>query len=235
MIEGNNLALTGLSKLPVATLDGFTPEQLATLKRPGDYLTGLFHYKLRVKAGQALPLQPIRAFQKTPGETMAFVNHSASTYQATLTDTNMAQANRLPEGHELIIKQVMAEIQTLGGDRTSETDPTIATADSGASNMRTIREVTYIKLFIGGKHYDEGPIGAFPAEFGVSGYAGAGAAANYESVANNGFGKARSIVPQTVDQRREFGIDVLFTRAAVPTQDFDIDLWIVGLLRRPIQ
>jgi len=215
-------------------------------KRFKDALGLRLYDRARFKSGQPIPTQPILFFTVPLGQEAQVVNNPSEKYLKTLIDTNLESAGQLSKGREFIVHSVQAEVVVTGATDTAygssgpstelPTDPTAANAVSATNLQNAILRSAYLKFIVGEKEYETGLLIHFPSPYGISGFAGGGSTNNFESVANNGFGRPyRLPVPRHIDGLRSFRVEVAFLNGFTPTRNFSIVVTLEGLLLRPVQ
>lgn len=215
-------------------------------KRFKDALGLRLYDTARFKAGTAIPTQPLLFFTVPLGQEAQVVNAPAEKYIKTLIDTNLESAGQLSKGREFIVHSVQAEVVVSGATDTTygttgpgtelPTDPTAAQAVSATNLQNAILRSAYLKFIVGEKEYEVGKLIHFPSPYGISGFAGGGSATNFESIANNGFGRPyRLPVPRHIDGLRNFRVEVAFLNPLTPTRNFSLVVTLEGLLLRPVQ
>lgn len=230
---------------PALTLDYYTA---AGNKRFKDALGLRLYDTLRFKAGNAVPTGTLLLFTIPRGSETQVVNAPTEKYIKGLIDTNMDQSGSLSKGREFIVHSIQAEIVLSGATATTysstgnnvelATDPTPSgTAGNSATNfINHLLRSGYLRFIVGEKEYEVGKLIHFPSPYGISGFAGGGSTNNFESIAQNGFGRGyRLPVPRHIDGLRNFRVEVEFENPITVIQNFTLTVTLEGLLLRPVQ
>lgn len=214
-----------------------------------------------IKGATAVGTAPFTFFQVQQGVTDQVINDSAISYTKTAQETNMTQAGQLARGRMLIVESIQCRVtvpgnldvssQSTGNTTLPNATGTAATLDAThsaivVSNLEVaVLNSLFIQMKTGEKTYEEGPAYQFPSEFGISGYASgfelgtvtAGSNISMgESVANNGFGKARCLrIPRVILPGQNFSVPAQFFNNLTPGRPFAIQVLYRGLLFRDVQ
>ena len=182
-------------------------------------------------------------------------NNSAVVFSKTQMATNMVQGGQLQRGNILIVESLQAQITIPGNlDSTLQasgnttlplatgTAVGAATATAGVllgNIYSAIAKSGVIRLKIGNKEFERGPLEQFPSEFGGSGFnslvqAGTSPATSIpvnDGIINNGFGFARMFrQPRQIVAGQNFGVYLNFFNPFNPSRNFDITIALRGIL-----
>jgi hypothetical protein len=239
---------------PVALQLTDRARRLLAGKRVVDAYDYVCYDTLRYKPATAVSTADVLLFTVGFGQATQVANSAGEAYTKTKADTNLQEGNRLPAGQTFIVDSIQFMVQFTGSTDTTyptsgpgtefPTDTTAAAAISSTNLITAILEQSYVQFWVGEKAYEEGPLWAFPSDFGVMGFAGAGSGAttavnaltNTEVAVNNGFGHARVLaVPRQIPELVNFYIKLNFIQAFTITRQLAIRAILRGILYRPVQ
>jgi hypothetical protein len=249
--------------IPPSTLDGINPSQYALVqevikKNPSARLASLYGLRLfdtaRVAAGTALPTSEFELFANPVGTPQTELNGTTQ-YTKSFIDTNMRTTRQLPAGQEAWITSIQARVLISGEqDLTAQTGANLGLAnapgigDTATAAMNVLAtnlaqaayESIYLRFYYNQTVFEEGPLWAFPARYGVSGYAGgfqlksesavADAVGQNEVAVNNGFGFVFQLpIIRHIDSLYQFSVTIQAYNNFVPTRNFRIQTILEGL------
>lgn len=237
-------------------LSGPGPEDMPVLTANGLYFNGKklksardFHLydTWRVKAGTALPTASFKFFVIPLGSAQAGLNF-ATTYTKTEIDTTMEQAGMLPRDTVMRVDSIQVRILITGATDTTypasgigtelPSNPAPAAIVSAPNEEHAILEGGWGQLHVGTKDYEKGKLIHFPAEYGMSGFAGGGRDDEVDNVAiaNNGFGRCHKLtVKRWIGELRNFYFEMAFPYAITPNRNFTIEVCLDGVLWDSVQ
>jgi hypothetical protein len=221
--------------------ENLTPSDYSLLQSSGANLKKMFrdciYDRQRYVSGTAVPTTQIVVFSTPVGQQKTVINSPATTYSATLIDTNVSQANQLPKGDIFVITSIQVKLEFVGAIDTTITSgealvPTpTGTPPSVTNNMRCALYGGYIQLKLGPINYELGPLWQYPAgPYTLSGMAGAGiSTTSSESFIQNGFGRPRECKPwHVIDPGRSFMILLQWIDAWTPQSLFYLTFILDG-------
>jgi hypothetical protein len=228
------------------SLDYIKPEDLAVLLQEAGMgvktaYRDTIYDRDRYVASTAVPTQTRTFFSVPVGQTQAVANAAATTYTKTLIDTNVTTPNQLARGQIFIVQSIQIMVIFAGATDTTlsggdTTDPTALAAVSATNHMRAVALSADIRFVLGERPYESGPLWLFPSEYGISGFAGGGAANNFESIAQNGFSRCRRCHPyHTIDAGRRFAIEFTWRNILTPARSFSLVAMLDGIRLTSVQ
>lgn len=249
--------------IPPSTLDAVNPSQYALIQEilktsPKARLASLYGLRLfdvaRVTAGTAMPSTEFELFANPVGTQQTEMNGTTQ-YTKSFIDTNMRTTRQLPAGQEAWITSIQARVLISGMlDDSAQTganlglalDPGDGDGAAAADNIlatnlaQAAYESIYLRFYYNQTIFEECPLWAFPARYGVSGYAGgfnlkqeaavADAIGQNEVAVNNGFGFVFQLpIVRHIDSLYQFSVSIQSYNPFVPTRNFRIQVILEGL------
>jgi len=245
-----------------STLDAVNPAQYAliheiTKTSPKARLASLYGLRLfdvaRVAAGTALPLSEFELFANAVGTQQTELNGTTQ-YTKSFIDTNMRTTRQLPAGQEAWITSIQTRVLISGSlDNTAQTganlglanDPGIGSAIVAADDVQAVNlaqaayESVYLRFYYNQTVFEEGPLWAFPARYGMTGFSGNAAYVpgtagttimQNETAVNNGFGFVFQLpIVRHIDSLYQFSVSLQAYNNFVPTRSFRIQVILEGL------
>lgn len=195
-----------------------------------------FRDKVRILSGAALPLTERMLFNVPIGQARTPWNGGTS-FTTQKRDTNMRTAGQLPQGYEFWCRSIQARFHVFGGEPAAGSisngviiTPTSAAAVDAFLTAHVLRETILLTNFVGGLDYEPQHLNKYPSDYPLVGAAGAGAAANYVAVVNNGLKSEDLSVPIIVEGGENFGGKIEATDAVVPQATVEIEFIWKGIL-----
>lgn len=144
--------------------------------------------------------------------------------------TNMELNGQIPKGQQFLVEGICVEFVPAG-------DITQAQYSSFAADSEKIMNSGYLEFKIGSKLYKQhGPLGIFPQQYGLTGWADAdaivGPTANAYGVNR---GPVHMIIPLTLTSNQNFRVDLKWDTAISISADALIRVRLVGRLFRNAQ
>jgi len=233
------------------SLDNLEPGDVQTIMKEMEahqmglrtvYRDCIYHRKRFVVTTALNVTSPTTFFTIQRGSQDTVANAPGTSYTTQDIDTNMLQPGQLSKGQTFIVQSVQLELILTGATDTTVTsgdtlDPTAAAAVSATNLARAIRYAGCFYLTIGERQYERGLIADFPqGPYGNIGFAGGGAATNFESLVQNGLGRERRCEPyHVIDAGRQFQADLFWRNAFVPTRSFSIVARLDGIRFTSVQ
>lgn len=254
--------LTFAGGIPPSTLDGINPAQYGLVqevikKNPSARLASLYGLRLfdtaRIAAGAALPTSEFELFANPVGTPQTELNGTTQ-YTKSFIDTNMRTTRQLPAGQEAWITSIQTRVLISGSlDNSVKTGPNLGLADDpgigsvivAADDIQAVNlaqaayESIYLRFYYNQVVFEEGPLWAFPARYGVTGFSGNAAyipgtagttIMQNETAVNNGFGFVFQLpIIRHIDSLYQFSVTIQAYNNFVPTRNFRIQTILEGL------
>jgi hypothetical protein len=198
---------------------------------------------VRFKAAGAVPQGAVTLFSIPVGQGTALINDAALPYTKDESDTNMhGQGGLLGSGDQMVITSIQAVVACSANAFTTgpaaltvDTTPVALAVNTSHGATNTVLGLTQncrLRFRVDdARDYENGTLDFFPAEFGVTGFAGS----QQEGVAQNGGLKARylSRVRHLKSQQR-FAVILEFTRPITTAAAGRIKIGLVGTKFTPV-